>query len=102
MTKKLPETIRVMGFAVAVSSPNDVLEAKNAFGAASWDKQTIEVGDNETLERQQQSLLHELLHTASSSVLALDEQLNERQVKAVAGVLHQIFRDNPAVLEFLR
>ena len=100
--KKLPATIRVMGFDLAVSSPNDVLDAKNAYGNSSWDKQTIHVADTETLERQQESFLHELIHTASGAVLKNDDGLDERQVKAVAIVLHQIFRDNPAVLEFLR
>jgi len=102
MTKKLPETVRVMGFTVAVSSPNEVLDAGSSFGSSNWDKQTMRIATDQTLERQQNSLIHELLHTASSSVLELSEQLTERQVKGVGVVLHQIFRDNPAVLEFLR
>lgn len=102
MKKKLPASIRVMGFDMVVSSPNEVLDAKNAYGNSSWDKQTIHIDDHEGMVRQQQTLIHELLHTASAAGLAIDDQLSERQVRATASVLHQIFRDNPAVLEFLR
>lgn len=100
--KKLPTTVRVMGFDVAVSSPNEVLQERNSYGRSNWEKQTLQIANDQTLERQQEVFLHELLHTTSSAGLTNDDQLSERQVNAVAVVLHQIFRDNPAVLEFLR
>lgn len=66
-------------------------------GRTLFNKYEIHVNTNMPLEAQRQALLHELLHLCSDSVLMGDEQLTEKQIRAVSHNLFEILYHNPEV-----
>ena len=97
----LPTGFRLMGRDWAIRSPNEVLEAKECYGETYGNKQEVLVTTAYGDSRTRLTLLHELLHAISGTILHADDDITESQTKAIAVGLFQLLEDNPAVWAFI-
>lgn len=93
-----PESITVIGFEVTIAR-----EASKDFNDSRWgeydsERRHIRLNGDIGGDLERETLLHEVVHAVS---LAMDAELNERQVKVMARGLYSTLKDNPALARFL-
>lgn len=98
---KLPERVRVLGFDWTITSPDLELQQRGRYGETHYLGFEIHVDSSQPLQRQRETLLHELIHAGCEQFLIGDDDVSETQIRVVAHTLYQVFADNPAVREFI-
>jgi len=98
----LPESLRILGMTWTVVSPNGRLDEDGLYGETVPSKNEIRISTQCPLQRQQESLIHEVIHAIDKSLMTNDTGLREEQVKILGVGLYQVIRDNPEFLEFIR
>lgn len=101
MTDALPEHVRILGFDWAITSPNLELQQRNRYGETHYLGFEVHVDDSQPLQRQQETLLHELIHAGCEQFLIDDNDVSETQIRVIAHVLFQALRDNEEVRGFI-
>jgi hypothetical protein len=96
---KRPERIRILGkkFSVRflIGAPLD--DGLN--GESDSDNQQILIRDSQPLESEQDTVLHEILHSVDE---AMGLKMKESQVKGAATGLLAVMKDNPSLVAYLR
>lgn len=94
---KRPERIRILGkrFTVTYGGPME----DGLVGECDSDALRISIRDNQPLESEQDTLLHEVLHAVDE---AMGLKMKEAQVKGAATGLLAVLKDNPALAAYLR
>lgn len=96
-----PQQLRIYGFDYTIDwNASRELMADGNWGQTDSFSNTIKVDGQASLQRQRETLLHEVLH-AASYVLTSDNQPSEAQIKALAIGLFQTIRDTPDFWSFI-
>ena len=82
-----------MNYASGLPLPEGLL------GECDSDKQVITILDQQPLETEQDTLLHEVLHAVDD---AMGLKMKEAQVKGAATGLLAVLKDNPRLAAYLR
>lgn len=99
-----PLSIRIIGKRHVIdwlpSGHAELSEGEDTFaGRIDHDRQRILMEDGQTLEAEQDTLLHEVLHGVER---AMDLDLEETKVHRIATGLLAVLKDNPDFLEYLK
>ena len=105
MQKELPKSIRIGPFDYAVVAAKELLDGLDSFGKVQDTQQRILLDDSCTLQRQQETLLHEVIHaifcTFQPPEGAQRREDQERDTKLLAAGLLQAIQDSPDFWTFL-
>jgi Zn-dependent peptidase ImmA (M78 family) len=103
--KLRPKVVRVNGknYQVLFNEKNPLVEYAN-HGYCDNAKQVIHIEGEQTPFEECDTVIHELLHAVWSqmSLTDLDEQLEERIVRALGTGLTGLFSDNPSLLDYYK
>ena len=99
-----PFRIRIIGKDHAIdylpSGHDDLKEGDDTFaGRIDHERQRVMIEEGQTLDSEQDTLLHEVMHGVER---AMDLDLEETKVRRMATGLLAVFKDNPDFLDFLR
>lgn len=93
-----PAKLNILGKPFQIRYLKDELDqALN--GECDSDRQVISIRDNQPLEAEQDTCLHEVIHAIDEAV---DARLSESQVKRIATGLLAVFKENPRFPTYLR
>lgn len=101
MSSSLLDRVRILGFDWAITSPNLELQQRNRYGETHYLGFQVHIDDSQPLQRQQETLLHELIHAGCEQFLINDNDVSETQIRVIAHVLSQALKDNPEVRGFI-
>jgi hypothetical protein len=94
-----PARVRILGkpysIKYVVAEPLD----EGLMGECDTDKQTVLIREQQPLESEQDTVLHEILHAVDE---AMGLKMKEAQVKGVATGLLAVMKDNPGLVAYLR
>lgn len=95
---KIPKKLKIGGFIYRVERDINVADHSNSFGTTVNGKQVINVTNDVPLQKQEQTLIHEILH-AIWFVYGLKEagfkpDQQENIVDALSQGLYQVLKDN--------
>ena len=103
--KQRPKIVRVNGksYTLNFNPKNPLIEYAN-HGFCDNAKQTIHIEGDQTAFEECDTVIHELLHAVWSqmSLTDLDDQLEERIVRALGTGLTGLFSDNPKLLDYIK
>ena len=99
--RSLPQRVRILGFDWTITSPNLELQQRERYGETHYLGFEVHVDDTQPLQRQRETLLHELIHAGCAQFLIDDNDVSEAQVRVIGHTLFQVLRDNPEVREFI-
>lgn len=95
---KIPKEIKIGGFIWTVDYNEAVSNEGNAFGSTHYRKQRIFLDKNETQQKKEQCLLHEIMHAllwqSGSSKRFKDADCEEGVVQALSNGFYQVLKDN--------
>lgn len=97
---KIPKKIRINGFDWSVEENEKVAIEGNIFGSAHYVKQRIFLDPDESRQKKEQCLLHEVLHVVfwQSGLKTRFEKVQgvteEEIVQALSFGIYQVLRDN--------
>lgn len=98
---KLPETVKIGGFVWKVKLSHEVTTEGNCFGCLHYTTQTIYIDPRAPSQKQQQCLLHEILHAlwwqTGLRVRVGIKEHEEEVVQALSNLLYQVLKDNGLV-----
>ncbi len=102
--KELPKSVRVGPFDYEVVQSEGLLQEHDHFGKALAGSLRLLLDSSLHLQRQQETLIHEVIHailfTYKSALEGTDEE-RERYAKLLASALLQVIQDSPAFWLFL-
>ena len=98
---ELPKKVRLGALEWAIESPVDQLHVEQNYGCTQHFKLVVDIDNTQPLQRQQSTLLHELIHAGTDQLLTPEGHLSEQQVKAVVETIMGALRLNPEVTAFL-
>lgn len=95
----IPNTVKIGGFTWTVEQREDVTREGDAFGLTHFTKQKIFLDPNETQQKKEQVLLHEILHAiwwqqGLGARYKDKDDLEEEMVQAMSMGLYQVLKDN--------
>jgi len=94
--------IRIAGLTFSLEVDNLSMSEEQLFGQTSHVQQRIIYSDAVPVDRQKQSILHEVIHAVMAAYGPPDgARENEDIARALGRGLHQVFVDNPDLVEFL-
>ena len=93
--------IRVAGLTFSVEPDNERMFEGGMWGETSHNSQAISYTTLVPKERQQQSVLHELIHAVIEAYGPRDDRSDEAIAKALSGGLYQVLTDSPELRKFL-
>jgi hypothetical protein len=96
---KRPERIRILGKPFKVIFGNDAPLEEADMGDCNTEGQVLTIRDGQPLENEQDCVLHEAIHAVSDY---MEIRLKEGQVTKLATGLLALFKDNPALVAYLR
>lgn len=103
--KLRPKAVRVNGktYAMNFTPKNPLIEFAN-HGYCDNAKQAIHIEGDQTAFEECDTVIHELLHAVwnQMSLSDLDEQLEERVVRALGTGLTGLYSDNPKLLDYIK
>lgn len=89
----IPESVKVGGHTLDVVFTNDCDEIEyNVIGKTVLGKNTIRLNTNYPKSRQEECLLHEIIHNC---LYDLKEEQDEAMVERLGTMLYQVLQDNP-------
>lgn len=95
---KIPKTLKICGMNWAVEVNRDVANEGQCYGSMHFTYQKIYLDPNTTPQKHEQTLLHEILHTAwANHGLGQRKELKdfeEQIVDALSQGLYQVLKDN--------
>lgn len=98
---ELPQFIKVLGQTWNVVGLEGELRDSDAWGKTVPRTQELQISTDGSLQRQQETLWHEVLHAIIIDRFKDELHVNEKQVTLLASILHQVFLDSPGLVEFL-
>jgi Zn-dependent peptidase ImmA (M78 family) len=103
--KLRPKIVRINGklYQIKFNPKNPLIEYAN-HGICDNAKQVIHIDGEQTPFEECDTLIHELLHAvwAQMSLTDLDDQLEERIVRALGTGLAGMYSDNPKLLDYIK
>ena len=98
----LPSPIKVGGFEYKVYERGDFVRSQGQFGQCDNDISVILVGTDLTKQMQSNTLIHELFHAIYYVYNIQDNDEEERVVNTFANGWHQVLKDNPDLVNYLK
>jgi hypothetical protein len=96
---KRPERIKIIGKWHRLEFLPSITEGEDTFaGRIDHDRQTIKIEDGQTLESEQDTILHEVMHGIER---AMDLEIPETVIHRMATGLIAVLKDNPAFIRYL-
>lgn len=91
---KIPDAVNILGkqYTIFVGRKDLELSKKSRWGECNHVELTIDIRGDLAHANQEESFLHELLHTAEAAVLA--ENVAEQVIYGMSAVLYAILKDN--------
>lgn len=98
----LPASIRVgyRTFTTEIMTPRQA-EARNAYGECDNAQGIIRIWADLDPVKSADTMIHEVLHACYCIAALEDEDKEERIVRTLAHQLAQVWRDNPALIEWI-
>ena len=97
----MPGRVRILGFDWTITNPNLELQQRERYGETHYLGFEVHVDDSQPLQRQQETLLHELIHAGCQQFLIDDNDVSEAQVRIIGHILFQVLKDNAEVRGFI-
>jgi uncharacterized protein YabN with tetrapyrrole methylase and pyrophosphatase domain len=93
----IPESVKIGGhyLSVNVTNNNESL-TDNEIGKTWLGKNAIYLNSNYPKSRQEESLLHEIIHNC---LFDLQEEQDEKMVERLGTILYQVIIDNPEIFK---
>ena len=92
---KIPKTLKIGNLTYKVEFMSaELSDAKAVFGDSSVLDQRIRIGNGSSKEKQEDTFVHEIVHSVLTQAGYFEESKNEVMVKALANGLYQVLRDN--------
>lgn len=96
---KIPSKIRIIGFEWKVKEDKDVAYEGAIHGATHTMSQTIFLEPANTVQKQEQTFLHEIMHaiwwqTGLGKRYSEKRELEEEVISALSNGLYQVLKDN--------
>ena len=96
----IPERVKVGGFWYTIEAADDEMDVRGAYGYTEHVDLAIKLDTKPPQAKVRETLLHELIHTASEYLPRADT-MDEKNVQVIARVLFQVFTENPEVRKFI-
>lgn len=99
---KIPKKVKVGPHIYQIKMVTNMNYEHGSMGITAIDKTTISIDSNSSLTQQEDTLIHEILHTIQHQVNFLDTRDHEIEEKGVARLtplLLQVIRDNPKIFK---
>lgn len=97
---EIPQTVKIGGFVWSVEENEKVAAEGNVYGSTHHTKQRIFLEPNETPQKKEQTLLHEILHAIwhqtglGKRFIGDQSKIEEEIVHALSMSLYQVLKDN--------
>lgn len=96
---KIPKTVKIMGFDWSIKKDKSVATEGNIYGSTHHGSQTIFLDPENTPQKMEETLLHEMLHaiawqTGVEKRHRKLEGVEEDFITALASGLYSVIRDN--------
>lgn len=93
---KIPKTIKIGGFIWQIKQDEAIANDGDTFGSCQYRKQILNITPNETQQKREQCLIHEILHAIIWQTGHKFEKYNDEDalVQALSMGIHQILKDN--------
>jgi Zn-dependent peptidase ImmA (M78 family) len=95
MTKKI--SFKIGGCTYKIKMQKDLVRNMNLFGMCNTADNTITVDSNVSIDRLEQTIVHELLHALLTESGYVPDEQEEELVERLGITLHQFLRENFAL-----
>lgn len=95
---KIPKSVNIIGFDWAIKLDRDVAYEGNIHGSTHPMSQKIYLDPDNTLQKQEQTFLHEVMHAiwwqTGLNKRHTDHKIEEEIISALSSGLYQVLKDN--------
>lgn len=101
---KRPARLRILGkqFKVLYEKHGERALAEGEYGECDLDKQLIAILDEQPLDSEQDTVLHEVLHAVDGAMIDEVDTADDKIIRRLATGLLAVLKDNPGLASYLR